>query len=296
MLNSGGATRDVNSQWRGFTLIELLVVIALIAILASLLLPVLNKAKQKAQGIQCMSNLRQAMTGFLMYANDFSDWVPINHSGKAAYDNPFPASFTPNWVTGHENYSGDPGNTNVAWLLDSKYSQLAPYIQNPAVYKCPADQSKNYGRTDAPRLRSYAMSGAVGCRDLNGSPRIAPTLQKYPPLDGGNWMIYTKLSQMKGALGPSDIWVLIDEHPDFIEDPEFALVLASNLGEAEWSDVPSKYHANSCGLSFADGHSEIHRWLNPELIPEVTYAANTRPSKPDPDVLWFYYHTTVPAN
>src|ERR1035437_6868791 len=148
---------ESRSKRTGFTLIELLVVIAIIAILAAMLLPALTKAKQKAQGIQCMGNLRQVMIGWKIYAGDFNDIFPPN---------PDYGVNTPIWVAGYMDYNGGnqtiPGiadATNSALLVNPKYSCVGPYLKNPLVFKCPADQSTCLG---SPRLRSYSMSQAVG--------------------------------------------------------------------------------------------------------------------------------------
>jgi prepilin-type N-terminal cleavage/methylation domain-containing protein/prepilin-type processing-associated H-X9-DG protein len=247
----------------GFTLIELLVVIAIIAILAAMLLPALSRAKMKAQGIACMNNTKQITLGALMYTTDNGDNLIPN----------------PGWLDcgggatqSQMDWGGGPGNINTECLLDPTRSAIAPYLKSTAVLKCPADKyqsPQNVGQ----RVRSISMNGA-----LAGTGGSGPTVQGAGP--DGKRLYYgsgqgTKRAAQKMAdlvtPGPSMVFYVLDEHADSVNDATFMFDPGYMPGTEKWRDLPASYHGGAGSLSFADGHAEIHKWLDGRTLEPVMY-------------------------
>lgn len=292
----GKRVKASHGQSRGFTLIELLVVIAIIAILAGLLLPALARAKTKAYAINCMNNGKQVTLAWKMYMDDNGGMMPVNEQTQAS------ASANTGWVQGWEDYSGG-GNggtddTNISFLLDPRYAQLGQYVKNYKVFKCPADLSCQYGRTGEPRVRSMSMSQALGPNKDGTAVNQGGWLSGDPNTTETKFFVYIKEGDLL-VPGPSQTWVFVDEHPDSINDGAFAVEMPNIKGgaDAEWIDMPAKYHGDSGSFSFADGHSEIHKWLRPTEIPDAKYGGpglgKGTASYGNPDICWVAKHTSA---
>lgn len=285
----------------GFTLVELLIVIAIIAILAAMLMPVLNQAEIRAQSVNCMTNIRQILIGWKEYTTENSGNFPMNPN--SIQDSIIEKL---DWVACEEDYSGDPGDTNWMWLVDPTKSLLAPYVTQPKVYKCPTDTSKQFGLTGPPRILTYDMSQTVG--PSYDWSRNGPTFVQ------GGWACIVGSNPGSGALaryrsydkesdviapGPADLFVFTEEDPDSKNDPDFAFTMPANPGANayKWVDKPTKWHGNAQTFGFADGHCEIHRWHNPGAIPVFTgVSVPETPTTGDyTDVGWLAPHVTALA-
>ena len=258
--------RALETKPRGFTLIELLVVIAIIAILAGMLLPSLAKAKTKAQGVYCVNNQKQLTLCWMMYADD-NDGKLVKNADGANRDS---------WVGGWLDFTGTDA-TNVL-LVQSPIGKLWPYNKSLAIYKCPADKSMaKIGGRLYPRTRSISMSG-----NMNGTDNWA-TNPKF---------IYFRKTSDIVRPPPVKAFVFIDEREESIDDGFFLVFLDTSLGARlnQWANLPAIYHNGAGGLSFADGHAEIRKWVDPDTLKSGIAGVRIAPH----DTPWIRERTSAP--
>jgi prepilin-type N-terminal cleavage/methylation domain-containing protein/prepilin-type processing-associated H-X9-DG protein len=288
LIRSGESNRSP-----GFTLVELLVVIAIIAILAGILLPTLAKSKMRAQAIICLNNEKQLTLAWVMYADD--------HDGKLAYNlgenSPTMASaggsppppMSVNWANNLLDWSTrQTDNTNAALMVETG---LGLYVDRAAeVYRCPSDHVLSSSQRKAgwtARVRSYSMNamiGDAGTFSTSGNNINNPG--------------YVQFFRLTSIPQPAEIFVFVDEHPDTIDDGYFV----NRAYRLEWIDLPASYHGGAACFSFADGHSETHRWLSGTTMPPPYPGAAASVMRPLSsaaelaDFYWVISHMSVEAD
>ena len=295
---------------RGFTLLELVVVLATLGLLAVLLAPALASQGHGGEAVQCLSNTRQLALAWRMYADDHGDTLPGNNwpfQGSPAATATFRA-----WAAGNMDFPTTTGwasdgtdSTNTALLLNINYTQLAAYIRVTNTYKCPSDSSTvQYvpGGPQLARVRSYSMNAAVGTPWQSGV--VLPTGW----LGGTNYGTPTSFQtypRMSSIIKPSpaSLWLIMDEHPDSINDTSLWVDCTDTNAFAAMLDVPASYHNGGASVAFADGHVEPHHWVDGRTKVPVygTYDTSfdvfngSPPIEPfNPDIAWLQARTSSP--
>ena len=167
---------EKRSIGRNFTLIELLVVIAIIAILAAMLLPALNKARDKARAIQCLSNLKQQGTAFNMYYADNKDWIPPRtRSGNASMD-----LSTHAWPVMLFPYVGYP-NLEKQSRSESTSGYYVKFM--PSVFKCPSFHASWCGNTNtASSHLQYGINRKISSTIDTDGKNVRMSMVKQPSI------------------------------------------------------------------------------------------------------------------
>lgn len=224
----------------GFTLTELLVVIVMLGVLSVLILPALAATKPNSAAFQCLQNQRQMVRAWQMYANDNGGTL------VASIDSPNGSGFynlRPVWMKGDVHTS--PYNWDVNTLTNSPLWNYCG--KSPSIFKCPADQTTwTIAGKAYPSVRSISMSQVF---------------------DAGQWLpasrfrTYGKLTEI---VKPANTFVFIDENPTYMNDGGFATECDPSAKDI--IDIPSTYHDKAAGLSFADGHVEMHKWTGPIIL------------------------------
>jgi prepilin-type N-terminal cleavage/methylation domain-containing protein/prepilin-type processing-associated H-X9-DG protein len=241
---------DRRHQIRAFTLVELLVVIAVIAILAAILFPVLNKAKQRSQTADCLNNMKQLQVCYRMYVDDNNDYLPPN---EGVHD------VDVSWVLGDAQTDVTTSNLQNGLIFQ--------YNHQVKIYVCPAntlmipDGNGGY----VPQTRTCSVDLALG-------GYTPPALAAGGPARGGmTFNGVTTLAKFRqiqtSSAGVAQKIVFVDEAQNSVDDGCFAIYPAS-VENNTWWNIPGCRHdgKRACTFTFADGHAEVWRWHGSAVI------------------------------
>lgn len=272
--------RRLVGQDEAFTLIELLVVIAIIGILAALLFPALSKSKAKGDNAVCMNNLKQLQLAWILYSDANNGWLAPNRGITETNQS---------WVWGWLNMDNSPDNTNTTHLRESLLWPHGANVLN--LWKCPGDKSISmHGGVSYPRVRSMSMNSWMGSYHADGTP--------VPWRGSPQGKVFRKASDIIHPT-PAMAFVFIDERFDSINDAYFAVGMNGFGGDGSEFvivDYPASYHNNCGSLSFADGHCEIKKWIDPRTMPPLRTSENIEwyvDSPANADVRWLQERSTI---
>jgi prepilin-type processing-associated H-X9-DG protein len=266
-------------------LVELLVVIALIAALAALLLPTLNRARARAQGLQSLNNTRQLLLAWILYSDDYNGRLAYNLGGPAGGKDPASKAdrnWANNWVNNNLTWELDSDNTNTATLTEASLGSYASKVAS--IYRCPTDRVLSEKQREVGwdhRVRSYSMNAMIGDA---GELTTAGYNENNPK--------YVQFFRLTDIPLPSEIFVFVEEHPDSINDGYFLNKFYAN----HWIDLPSSDHNGAAPFAFVDGHAQLRRWQDPSTKqPQWPYAIDIRPlsAAETTDWNWVMQHTSI---
>ncbi|MCX6927350.1 MAG: hypothetical protein NT154_29720 [Verrucomicrobia bacterium] len=244
-----------------FTLTDLLAMMAITSILALFAARALGHSQTSSDRAVCDNNLRRLMQAWQMYADDYSGaLMPNPDSRSTGYLG---------WVKGLLDFSAaNTDNVNTAYLTNSQYAAMGLYLKTPALFRCPADLSTVI-RSGAPylRVRSYSMNGYVGQGAIGWSL---------------GFQVMTNMSQVPQA---DRTFLLLEEHPNSLNDGTFTSDLAGVGAGTTLVDFPAYFHLGGANLGMADGHVEYWQWADARTMPPLTQGGLGFIAVPnDPDV------------
>lgn len=254
----------------GFTRVELVVILAMMVILGLLARPVLGHGESKSRVLACMANLKAISLGWTLFANDHNGVLPKNYHGAVAQS---PTTSTIGWASGWLDWGTSTANTNGQYLVLDRYSSLGVYLNRDArTFHCPADtyvSGAQKARGWTSRIRSYSMDIAVGDGNAEQGPWQA------------TWKHVKTMADFINP-GPASTFVLLEEHPDSINDPAFFPPYATS-----WIDLPASFHDGAMNVTFGDGHLECRLWVSARTLVPVRYQFTSVvvPAN-DLDVVW----------
>lgn len=281
-----------------FTLLDLLASLAILTVLGVIVLPALARTEPNSQAVQCLANLKRLIGGWQMYASDNQDRLVYNTDGVNT-GKPTGGFYGSGWVGGWLDLSvAGSDNTNMNWLVNHDLSPggtyaccgfLGPYVKDPRLWKCPADKAQ-VPLVPVDRVRSYSMNNLVGALSRTWTGGHAnPGVTLAGRQGGSSHPLFEKGQQMRS---PAQVFVMLDELPEGINDGDF---FTDPDVQYQLVDCPSNRHNGAAGFSFADGHAEIHKWLDVRTLPLIPPGGilNLNVNFPgDVDVTWLQQHAT----